>query len=143
MLSERTNAFIRKLKENRKLKDIPFIRAYSGRKGDYPVSDFLVTVSEGEETTSPFAGNFSGNDSYGERLNTNIILNVYCPCNSGGDGITSVINSIRESISSADTKNIVKSLKISEIRYSKEYEALYRSLCLGIDFVRKESFAYE
>lgn len=143
MLSERTETLIRRLKNNTGLKDITFIRANNGKRGDYPVENLLVTVSEGEEESTSFAGGFSGIGDLGERLKTKLTLNIYCPCQSGGDGITSIVNSIRESLSTADIKNIVRSFKISEIRYSKDYEALYRSVILGLDFVRKENFAYE
>ncbi len=138
MLSQRTEELIKRIKKNENLNDIRFIRAYSGRAGDYPVKSGLVTVAEGKEDETFFAGGYSGNGERGERLYTSLILNIYCPCQSGGDGITTIVNHIRDSLSTADIRRIVDRVKVSEIKFSKNYEALYRTMEINLDFVRKE-----
>lgn len=137
MLSERTENIIRGIKTSKLLENVRFIKAYNGNSGDMPIGSPLVTVGEENYTTSSFIGGYSGNGNAGERLSYNIILNIYCPFHSGGDGIARVVSAIKERLSFADDKNIIRDVKVTEIRYSKLYEALYRSMSITLDYIRK------
>lgn len=139
MLNELTENLIKGLKTSNILKDVRFIKAYKGDSGDSPVESPLVTVGEEDCEFTSFAGGYTGNGNTGERLSYNIILNIYCPFQSGGDGIARVVSAINDKLKFADVKNIVKSVKVTEIKYSKLYEALYRSMTITLDYIRKEN----
>ena len=84
---------------------------------------------------STFAGGFIGNGKVGENIKSELKLNIYCPYQNGGDGITHTINCIVELLPKADSDNIISSINVSEIKYSQEYEAVYRTLSLSLDYL--------
>ena len=133
MLSENTEKLIQSVKMNNSLNDVRFIKAHNGRSGDKPIMSPLVTVQERAFQISPFVGGYIGDGSLGEKISYELLLNIYCPYGSGGDGISIIVNSIREALCSVDAKSVA----ITEINYSKEYEAIYRSMIIGLECIRK------
>ena len=133
--NDKVENIIKRIKSNSSLDDVRFVKAYNGKLKETPLGGILVTVNNGVNTVNSFAGGFTGNGKSGEQIKQELKLNIYCPYQNGGDGITHTINSIVELLPKADSENLVSDVSVSEIKYSKEYEAVYRTLSLSLDYL--------
>lgn len=133
--NDKVEDIIKKIKSSKDLDDVRFVKAYNGKLKETPLGGILVTVNNGVNMVNSFAGGFAGNGMIGENIKSELKLNIYCPYQNGGDGITHTINSIVESLPKADSENIVSGISVSEIKYSQEYEAVYRTLSLSLDYL--------
>lgn len=133
--NDKVEDIIKKIKSSKDLDDVRFVKAYNGKLKETPLGGILVTVNNGVNMVNSFAGGFAGNGMSGENIKSELKLNIYCPYQNGGDGITHTINSIVESLPKADSENIVSGISVSEIKYSNEYEAVYRTLSLSLDYL--------
>jgi hypothetical protein len=126
---------IKEIKKNSSLDGVRFVKAYKGRKADSPVEGLLVTVALGEEIGESFFGGYMANEEKGERIKSDLLLNVYCPYKNGGEGITEVVNLILEGLKQSQGESLVSSVTVSEIKLSREYEAVYRTIKIALDYV--------
>ena len=126
---------VKSLKEDANLNNIRFVKAYNGQQKESPLEDILVTVTTGKSESTGFIGGYIGNSEKGKEINSEIILNVYCPCEKGGDGITDTVNTIVERISKTDIDSLVKDIQVSEIKLNSEYEAVYRTIKLSMRYI--------
>lgn len=133
--NDKVEDIIKKIKLSKDLDDVRFVKAYNGKLKETPLGGILVTVNNGVNMVNSFAGGLAGNGMIGENIKSELKLNIYCPYQNGGDGITHTINSIVESLPKADSENIVSGISVSEIKYSNEYEAVYRTLSLSLDYL--------
>ena len=131
--NDKVEDIIKKIKLSKDLDDVRFVKAYNGKLKETPLGGILVTVNNGVNIVNSFAGGFAGMS--GENIKSELKLNIYCPYQNGGDGITHTINSIVELLPKADSDNIISSINVSEIKYSQEYEAVYRTLSLSLDYL--------
>ena len=138
VLSSKVEEIIREIKTDHSLDGVKFVKAYNGRLREVPLGEILVTVGTGVETVGSFAGGYLGNGSKGERVNSKIKMNVYCPYLQGGDGITHTVNTLVSKINSVDRDNIVSDISVSEIKFSKEYDAVYRTVSFNLDYCQQE-----
>ena len=129
--NDKVEDIIKKIKLSKDLDDVRFVKAYNGKLKETPLGGILVTVNNGVNIVNGFAGNGMS----GENIKSELKLNIYCPYQNGGDGITHTINSIVELLPKADSDNIISSINVSEIKYSQEYEAVYRTLSLSLDYL--------
>ena len=138
VLNSKVEEIIREIKTDHSLDGVKFVKAYNGRIKEAPLGEILVTVGTGVETVGTFAGGYLGNGSKGERVNSKIKMNVYCPYLNGGDGITHTVNTLIDKISSVDRENLVSDISVSEIKFSKEYDAVYRTVSFNLDYCRNK-----
>lgn len=132
--NDKVQNIIRRIKSSGSFDDVRFVKAYNGKLKETPLGGILVTVNNGVNVVNSFAGGIVGNGKFGEKIESELKLNIYCPYQNGGDGITQTINSIVEILPTADSENIIKDVSVSEIKYSKEYEAVYRTLSISLDY---------
>ena len=118
--NDKVEDIIKKIKLSKDLDDVRFVKAYNGKLKETPLGGILVTVNNGVNIVN---------------IKSELKLNIYCPYQNGGDGITHTINSIVELLPKADSDNIISSINVSEIKYSQEYEAVYRTLSLSLDYL--------
>lgn len=126
---------VKGLKTDSGLSNIRFVKAYNGKRRESPLEDILVTVASGQSKSTGFMGGYVGNSEKGQGISSEIILNVYCPCEKGGDGITDTVNTIVERISKTDIDSLVTDIQVSEIKLNSEYEAVYRTIKLSIRYI--------
>ena len=131
VLNSKVEEIIKEIKTDHSLDGVKFVKAYNGRIKEAPLGEILVTVGT-------FAGGYLGNGSKGERVNSKIKMNVYCPYLNGGDGITHTVNTLVDKISSVDRENLVSDISVSEIKFSKEYDAVYRTVSFNLDYCRNK-----
>jgi hypothetical protein len=134
LLTDKIENLIKKMKQQQPLDKVCFVKAYNGRLRETPLGELLVTVGVGKNTQDSFYGGYMGNGEKGENITGELLLNVYCPYSSGGDGITDVVNNILESLNNNDDENLVTSISVSEIKFSKEYEAVYRTVTISLNY---------
>lgn len=132
--NDKVKDIIKRIKSSDNLHDVRFVKAYNGKLKETPLGGILVTVNNGVNVVNSFVGGISGNGKFGEKIESELKLNIYCPYQNGGDGITQTINSIVELLPSVDSENIVKDVSVSEIKYSKEYEAVYRTVSISMNY---------
>lgn len=135
IFNDKIQEIIKGIKSDHSLDNVRFVKAYNGRLRETPLGGTLVTVGTGVSAVSSFAGGFAPNGDKGEFIKQQLMLNVYCPYQNGGDGITHTINAIVEQIPKVDDQHIVTNVEVSEIRFSKEYEAVYRTVSLDLDYL--------
>ena len=138
VLNSKVEEIIKEIKTDHSLDGVKFVKAYNGRIKEAPLGEILVTVGTGVETVGTFAGGYLGNGSKGERVNSKIKMNVYCPYLNGRDGITHTVNTLVDKISSVDRENLVSDISVSEIKFSKEYDAVYRTVSFNLDYCRNK-----
>ena len=110
--NDKVEDIIKKIKLSKDLDDVRFVKAYNGKLKETPLGGILVTVNNGVNIVNSFAGGFAGNGMSGENIKSELKLNIYCPYQNGGDGITHTINSIVELLPKADSDNIISSINI-------------------------------
>ena len=138
VLNSKVEEIIKEIKTDHSLDGVKFVKAYNGRIKEAPLGEILVTVGTGVETVGTFAGGYLGNGSKGERVNSKIKMNVYCPYLNGGDDITHTVNTLVDKISSVDRENLVSNISVSKIKFSKEYDAVYRTVSFNLDYCRNK-----
>lgn len=131
--SSKIDEMIREIRSDHSLDNVRFVKAFNGKKRENPIAGLLVTVGIGRSEVSSFFGGFAGNCK-ADNIKSELVLNVYCPYVDGGDGITETINTILEKIKGTEINESVCDMQVSEIKFSKEYEAVYRTVTLSLDY---------
>lgn len=134
LLSSKVEEIIKNLKSDHSLDEVRFVKAYNGRLREAPMESILVTVGVGVNSTDSFMGGYHGSGFKGEKVSSQLVLNVYCPYANGGDGITHTVNTIVNKIPGVDQDKIVSGIDVSEIKFSKKYEAVYRTVNVHLDY---------
>lgn len=130
MIIETVNNFIKKVKENRSLNDVTFVKAFKENLAHNSFDGFIaVVIIENISVGKKFVGNLAG-----KMYNTKVLLKVYCGDDISGETLSDATLKISDAVSKADTQGMISDINISPIVFDKDINAICRNINIEFEF---------
>ncbi len=134
-IEKQIDKIIAGLKLNKALNGVRFVREYSNRTAENPISGFLAVVSVTDTAKSKsYIGDYLTSQIKGEQYTAKAQIRVYAPADENGTGLSEIVSEILTGLKSADSEKIIMQASASSIAFDPDMNAIYRVIDFTVEF---------
>lgn len=135
-VNQRLDSIVRNLKAFPEFSQVRFVRGYTDKLTETPVSGFLAVA--GVKSTEPaesYLGGLIAPLRRGRLIRAEAEIRVYAPKSQNGSGLSELAGEMLYRLEDADEESIVTAARAGAIEFDTNVSAVFRRLSFNIEYV--------
>ena len=126
---------VARLKENRALSGIRFVREYSSNQLESPIDGWLAAVCITDvKLSKSYVGGYMSSSIRGEVYSAGVEIRLFAPAEENGSGLSELAGEIISTLSEAKNELNISSVTASAIGFDPNSDAVYRTVSCKLEF---------
>lgn len=126
---------VARLKENRALSGIRFVREYSSNQLENPIDGWLAAVCITDvKLSKSYVGGYMSSSIRGEIYSAGVEIRLFAPAEENGSGLSELAGEIISTLSEAKNELNISSVTASAIGFDPNSDAVYRTVSCKLEF---------
>jgi len=127
------NDLIFKAKEDERIKEIKFIKAYKENFAQMPIEGITAVVNIDKIVFGEtFAGEYAESYKKGQLVEVALKIDLYSDRSFSGEELSIFAVKVQQAIYGADENDVIESSSISAIRFDSDLKSIYREIIFNL-----------
>ena len=134
-IKQKIDAVVKNLKAVPEFSKVRFVREYTDKFTETPISGFLAAVCvKSTELCETYLGGLIMPRKKGKMYRAVAEIRVYAPKNQNGSGLSELVGEMMYRLEDADEENIITGAKAGAIEFDENVSAVFRRLTFTVEF---------